>query len=115
MDTREKIVSATEAARLASSGAILVSGYFDPLLASHAARLAELKRGGSPLVVVIVSSADSILPARARAELVAGLRVVDYVIESLDGLAPQIRLEDEHRARLETLVEHVRSRQQASS
>ncbi len=113
LDTRSKIVSAAEAERI--SGATLVSGYFDPMLASHAARLAGLKRDGSPLVVVIASSADSILPARARAELVAGLRAVDYVVESPDGLTPQVELQDEDLARLDALVEHVHGRQQASS
>ena len=113
MDTREKIVSAAEAAKVA--GAIVVSGYFDPLLASHAVRLNELKRDGAPLVVLIASSPDSILPARARAELVAGLRAVDFVVDSVDGLAPQIRLEQEDVARLEKLIEHVHSRQRAAS
>ena len=31
MDTRGKIVAASEAARLAAEGATVVSGYFDPL------------------------------------------------------------------------------------
>ncbi len=92
---------------------MIVSGYFDPMLASHAARLKELKRGR--LIVAIASSPDSILPARARAELVAGLRVVDHVVESVDGLAPQIRLEEEDAARLEKLIGHVHARQQAAS
>jgi hypothetical protein len=114
MDTRNKIVTAAEAVCIAARAATVVSGYFDPLLASHAARLKEIKRGGVPLIVAITSSPDSILPARARAELVAGLRVVDYVTESLDGLVPHVRLEEEDAARLDKLIEHVHSRQQAS-
>ena len=93
----------------------MVSGYFDPLLASHAARLNELRGDGKPLIVLIASSPDSIFPARARAELVAGLRVVDYVVESVDGMSPQIRMEQEDLARLEKLIEHVHSRQRAAS
>jgi len=115
LDTRQKIISAAEAAKIASAGATIVSGYFDPLIAAHAARLDGLKREGVPLLVLIASSDQSILPARARAELVAGLRAVDYVVESVDGLAPQIRLEQEDTARLRNLIEHVHSRQQAAS
>lgn len=113
MDTREKIVSTARAAEVA--GATIVSGYFDPLLASHAARLEELKRDGSPLIVLIASAPDSILPARARAELVAGLRAVDYVVESAEGLAAGVHLEEEDRAKLDALIAHVHSRQQAAS
>lgn len=107
-----KIVSVEEAARL---GATLVSGYFDPLLASHAARLKELKRDGVPLIVLIATSRDSILPAQARAELVAGLRVVDYVVASIEGLTPDVRLEHEDVMRREKLIQHVHTRQQAAS
>jgi bifunctional ADP-heptose synthase (sugar kinase/adenylyltransferase) len=115
MDTRGKIVGTAEAARLLASGATLVSGYFDPLIAAHAGRLTEFKRDGVPLVVAIASSDDSILPARARAELVAGLRAVDYVVESDRGLTPHMRLEQEDVARLQKLIEHVHARQQAAS
>ena len=113
MDTREKIVSAADAARIALDGALVVSGYFDPMLASHGERLAELKSGGT-LLVAIATRADSILPARARAELVAGLRAVDYVVESVDGLTPAVRLEEEDTARLGKLIAHVHARQAAS-
>ncbi len=112
MDSREKIIAADRAARI--RGAVIVSGYFDPMLASHAARLKELK-GDKTLIVAIVSASDAILPARARAELVAGLRVVDYVVESADGLAPHVRLEQEDSARLEKLIGHVHARRQAAS
>lgn len=112
MDTRTKIVPAAEAARLAAAGVTVVSGYFDPLLAAHAERLQQLKR---PLLVAIAEPVDPILPARARAELVAGLAVVDYVAESLDGLAPQTRLEAEDERRLQDLIAHVHARQGAAS
>jgi hypothetical protein len=107
-----KIISVEEAARL---GGTLASGYFDPLLASHTTRLAELKRDGVPLIVLIATSKDSILPAQARAELVAGLRVVDYVVASVEGLTPHVRLEPEDVMRREKLIEHVHARQQAAS
>jgi bifunctional ADP-heptose synthase (sugar kinase/adenylyltransferase) len=92
MDTREKIIDTTQAGRLIADGAIVVSGYFDPLIASHAERLAQLKPVGAKLLVLIASPENAILPAAARAELVAGLRAVDYVSELAEGLTPQIRL-----------------------
>jgi hypothetical protein len=119
VDTRTKIVSAGRAAELARSGATVVSGYFDPLIAAFADELAGLKRPGSPLVVLIRSTGQAILPARARAELVAALAVVDYVcdaesnVESL--LESATHLEGEHDRRLKELVAHVHARQKAAA
>jgi bifunctional ADP-heptose synthase (sugar kinase/adenylyltransferase) len=114
MDTRTKIISVAEAARLAADGATVVSGYFDPLLASHAERLHDLKREGVPLLVAIADPETPILPARARAELTAGLAVVDYVVESVNGVPVTVRLEEEDAVRLDHLIEHVHARQKAS-
>ncbi len=118
MDTRTKIVSAAEAARIAAEGASAVSGYFDPLLAGHAERLRELKRPGAPLLVLIADPEDPILPARARAELVAGLAVVDYVTVDYaaesGAIVPHVRLEDEDLQRREELIAHVHARQGAA-
>jgi hypothetical protein len=115
VDTRTKIVTAAEAERLAASGATVVSGYFDPLMASQAQRLSELKRDGVPLLVLIATPPQPILQASARAELVASLRVVDHVAELANGLQAQTRLEPEDSRHLERLVEHVHSRQRAAS
>jgi bifunctional ADP-heptose synthase (sugar kinase/adenylyltransferase) len=115
MDTREKIINAAQAAQMAASGATVVSGYFDPLIAAHAERLAHLKRAGQKLLVLIATPADAILPAAARAELVAGLRAVDYVAELADGLAAPIRLEPEDDERYQALLQHVHARQKAAS
>jgi bifunctional ADP-heptose synthase (sugar kinase/adenylyltransferase) len=115
VDTRTKIVPAAEAVRLAAAGVTIVSGYFDPLLAEHAERLRQLKQGGTPLLVAIAEPSYPILPVRARAELLAGLEVVDYVAESLDGLTPHARLEKEDDRRLEDLIAHVHARQRAAS
>ena len=113
MDTRTKIVSAAEAARLSATGAMVVSGYFDPLIAAHAEQLRELKRQGAPLLVVISDPPHPVLPARARAELLAGLAVVDYVTESAGEVTPEIRLEQEHQRRFDELIELVHARQRA--
>jgi hypothetical protein len=115
LDTRTKIIDADHAARIAQSGATVISGYFAPLLASHAERLASLKRNGVPLLVLIATPPAAILPAAARAQLVAGLAVVDYVCDAHGGLSPQLSLEAEHAELLEQLIRHVHARQRAAS
>jgi hypothetical protein len=115
MDTRTKIVDAGRARLIAAQGVTVVSGYFDPLVASHAERLAELKRERVPLLVLIATPDDAILPPRARAELVAGLAVVDYVCETADDVGPHLSLEREHTERLAQLIDHVHTRQRAES
>jgi hypothetical protein len=115
LDTRKKIIDAAQAAAIAASGATVVSGYFDPLIASHAERLASLKADGTKLLVLIATPPDAILPAAARAELVAGLRAVDYVAELTDGLSAEIRLEEEDERRFQGLLQHVHARQRAAS
>lgn len=85
------------------------------MVASHAERLSALKKSGSLLLVLIATPENAILPAAARAELVAGLRVVDHVAELVDGLTPQIHLEDEDSERFRALLEHVRARQQCAT
>lgn len=104
-----------EAQRIADRGATIVSGYFDPLLASHAERLQSLKREGTPLLVLIADPGNPILPARARAELVAGLAVVNHVSESGNGLTAHVQLDREHEKCLDALIERVHTRQRAAS
>ncbi len=94
---------------------MVVSGFFDPLIASTAERLAECKTDAKPLLVVIATAPDGILPARARAELVAGLACVDYVCEHSPDLTPHLSLQDEHRAALNQLIRHVNARQRAAA
>jgi len=115
LDTRTKIIDAAQAARVAQGGATIVSGYFDPMIASHAERLTKLKREGTPLLVLVATPPEAILPALARAQLVAGLSVVDYVCDAPVGIDPQIHLEDEHAELLTQLIEHVHARQRAAS
>jgi glycerol-3-phosphate cytidylyltransferase-like family protein len=115
VDTRIKIVGAEEARVIASQGATIVSGYFDPLIASHAERLAGLKRPGASLLILIATAENEILPARARAELVASLAVVDYVCETAEAFPPHISLEQEHDEVRAQLIRHVQARQRAAS
>jgi bifunctional ADP-heptose synthase (sugar kinase/adenylyltransferase) len=115
LDTREKIVDATQAASIAASGAIVLSGYFDPLLAEHAERLAALKPAGAKLLVLIATPQNAILPAAARAVLVASLLAVDYVSELTEDLSPHVHLEEEDTERFTALLKHVHARQQCAS
>lgn len=57
-----------------------VRGFFDPLLAEHVRRLRNRVKPGHLLVVEILEPEKPLLPQRARAELVAALSMVDYVI-----------------------------------
>jgi bifunctional ADP-heptose synthase (sugar kinase/adenylyltransferase) len=113
VDTRSKILSIDQARQI--QGAVIVSGYFDPMTREHAERLAQLKQPGRPLLVLIATPPRPILPAEARAILVAGLRTVDYVALTDPTLEPHVRLESEDAARLAALIQHVRARQQAAS
>lgn len=77
MDTRDKIVPLDQ---VVAAPVLWVRGFFDPLLAEHARRLAALARPGQRLAVLIADPPRPLLPAAARAELVAALESVDYVV-----------------------------------
>ena len=113
MDTRTKIITKQEAQALVSQGAVLVRGYFDPITLWHAEKLAELKNAGGPLIVAVSTPTDPIMPVRARMQMVAGFRAVDYVTEMTPGLGPAVNLEQDDRAELDRLIALVSGRQQA--
>ena len=77
---------------------------------THASRLERLKRDGAPLLALIAAPERPILPARARAELVAGLKAVDHVCQTPGGIVPHFRLEQEDAGKLQQLIERVHSR-----
>ncbi len=121
MDTRTKIISGEQAAKVAAQGgATVITGCFDPVTAEHAERLAELKGDAQTLIVIVTDPEDLILPAQARAELLAGLSVVDYVVVAnvtmggSPALTPNVRLEQEDELRRQKLVAHVHARQAAN-
>lgn len=98
-------------------------GCFDPVTAEHARRLAEIAAAGRPLAAVVVDPPDPLLSRRARAELVAALAVVDYVLlpgeEGVERLIEQLRAgvvfheeAADERRRLK-LIRHVHERQNA--
>jgi glycerol-3-phosphate cytidylyltransferase-like family protein len=120
MDTRTKILSVTDAcARLAGQPVIIVSGYFDVMRAAHVRDIQEIR--AQTLLAVVRPHAGAILPARARAELVAAVRMVDYVVigddRELDILVSSIQpaqivhLEDADLERAGQLKQHVQRRQ----
>ena len=128
LDTRRKIVTPENVSR--SQPIILVSGFFDPLLASHAGRLEALRRDGRRLAVLLSDPPDPVLPLRARAELVAALRAVDYVLvadgdathhnsqsEILHRIQPEeiVQEEEADQRRTQELIAHVHARQPAQS
>jgi len=119
MDTREKILSAPTAPKACT----VVAGTFDVVTAEDARELAEIHahQPGRPLLAVVLPVDGELLPQRARAELVAALRMVDYVVTA-DETAPDhllasleparlVRLEAAHAVRKRQLIEHVQRRQ----
>ena len=123
MDTRTKILTAEAVPRACT----VVTGAFDPLLADDARELAEIRAShpDGPLLVVVLPLPGELLPGRARAELVAALRMVDYVVTAphaataaatdalLATLEPRhlVRLEGAQAARKRQLMDHVHRRQ----
>ncbi len=114
MDTRSKIISAAEAAQL--KYASLVHGYFDPLTADHVRRLQELAAEG-PITILLDSPQAPLLPAGARAELLAALNTVKQVIIADETQINAASVIDERTSdllRTEQLMAHVKQRQNAA-
>jgi len=118
MDTRSKI---GDAAGFRGNGSlVVVTGYFDPLLAWHARALENARGRAGELAVIVLPLDGELLPQSARAALVAALRVVDYVLigdnGDLDRLFAElkatqiVRLEEDDFRRRAELMEHVRRR-----
>lgn len=101
----------------------IVAGTFDVLLAEDARELAEVRSrtGAGTVLAVVLRGKREILNQRARAELAAALRMVDYVLIAGEGefdqlvacLRPSevVRLDAAQARRLGKLIEHARERQ----
>lgn len=122
MDTRSKIVDRGRLAEIAAGirargGRIrIVRGPFDVLLATHVRRLRALADGGATLVVEIGEPPQPLLAARARAELVAALEPVDYVVLGRGEAGPGDEIVEEgadHERAFRELVRHVHERRSA--
>lgn len=130
MDTRSKILDWPEAEKVprqrpqTATPLKVVTGCFDPLLAAHCRRLGEIAGAGCRLMVVLTSPEKPLLSARARAELVAALEVVEYVtvapedgVEEILKLFPAesvLREEVADTGRTEELIRHVHRRQKTT-
>ena len=57
-----------------------ITGHFDPLLAAHVQFLEDQATKGHLLIVEVANPPQPLLSQRARAELVAALGMVDYVV-----------------------------------
>jgi len=68
--------------RLNGRAARWISGHFDPMLAEHIRLLQKSAVPGQALVVEVTDPPAPLLSQRARAELVAALELVDYVVLS---------------------------------
>lgn len=122
MNSRVKIVGQEKLAGLLdTSSPILVIGSFDPLLALHAERLAQVARSGASKLVVAVTEPSNapLLPSRARMEMVAAVGVVDFVLSYESGIEtrfPWADLYDDtvlHDQWTADFKQHVRRRSQA--
>lgn len=126
MDTRTKILTAEEAGALGrgSEQVVLATGYFDVLLAAHLRDLERVRESlpeDAVLLVALGTPEQPLLDGRARAEVVAALAVVDYVVslekQQMERLLPvfpeqrRVRLEAAHQERMRELIEHVHRRQ----
>ncbi len=81
LDTRTKIIPLHEInERLGDRAVRWVSGHFDPMLADHVRGLNQEREPGQALVVEVTNPPQPLLAQRARAELVAALSMVDYVV-----------------------------------
>ncbi len=82
MDTRTKILTLEAARSISARPLALATGRFDILRAFHAAALQQAREAAdaSALLVVVLPSGSELLTQSARAELVAALRAVDYVV-----------------------------------
>jgi len=105
----------------------MATGYFDILRAAQIHELAAIRRrtGAAALLVVVLPRPHELLPQRARAELVAALRLVDYVLlagpEEVEGLRASLqpvelaRMEEADAARLRELIGRVKQASEAGS
>jgi D-beta-D-heptose 7-phosphate kinase/D-beta-D-heptose 1-phosphate adenosyltransferase len=121
MDTRIKILSGPHI--LVGEPLAVVTGYFDVVRAEHVRDLAAAHRRAphARLLVVVVRGTEPLLPLAARVELVAAIRMVDYVLTADDNdverlikaLRPVIlvRLESDDLHRVSRLKEHVHRQQ----
>ena len=115
MDTRSKILSASALAAISERPLLVITGYFDVLRAAHAREIRQAgeRAGAARVIVVVMPRAGELLTVRARAEMVAALRLVDHVVigpASFPAGASVIHLEEADEGRLRELRRDIVSR-----
>jgi len=125
MDTRTKILSLEAARSLRVPRLVVIAGYFDLPRAAHVREIEAIRQriGAGALMAVVLPWEEAFLSQRARAEMAAALRVIDYVVaidngdlEALVGAlgpADVVRLEAADTRRNRELIEHVHRRHSA--
>lgn len=125
MDTRAKVLTLEQARSLHANSLLVVTGYFDLLHAAHVRELEDIRRrsASATLLAVVLPWEEAYLGQRARAEMAAALRMIDYVVapDTSDvaalaaSLSPAevVRLEAADQRRNRELIEHVHSRHSA--
>ncbi len=87
--SRSELVTIVTQAKRRGKKVVLTNGCFDLLHAGHLRTFQEAKKHGDMLIVALNSDASvralkgperPFVPEQQRAELIAGLRVVDYVV-----------------------------------
>ena len=80
MDTRSKILSMDALSGVLATGEWLaIVGLFDPLTAEQARRLAGFSTQSRKRLAIVLESENALLPAEARAVVIAALGEVDAV------------------------------------
>ncbi len=106
MDTRSKILT-LDAARRLGNPLTVVATASTVLRADFVKELERLRVPGRPLLALVLPAIPELLPRRARAELLAGLRTVDYVAMAdaadVDGF-DAVHLEDADTSRTQELI-----------
>jgi hypothetical protein len=87
-------------------GATVIRGFFDPLLLSHAERLAALP---GPVAIIVADPPHPLLPLAARQLLVAALRCVDAVVVDASAVGTEDWTAQDLVIR-QRFVEHVHGR-----
>ena len=92
----------------------VVPGLFDPLTAAQAKRISELTEDGRKLAAIVLSGRQTLLPAEARAALVAGLRAVNLVAIAHDeewhealGTSEHLRIVEDPKGEMARSAEFV--------
>jgi hypothetical protein len=122
VNTREKILSLDQA-RTAAAGIPVTAfvTHLEVVRADHIRAMETAAAASAPgkLFLVLTDPPSPLVALEDRAEVAAGLRMVDYVVpaaagreQALDAICPRRIIEDEEEdcGRTRRLIEHVRSR-----